>query len=364
MRITDFLFSAADANGGTPQASVRGLSFDGNGEMSAPTSTTGADARSVQPDVTLLNGRLQTADGQPVGYNAQGSVETVPLYFRLPGQTALTREAGTLTYDPLGMLSRVERGVGADKVTVDYIRDGLGRIVQRDVVGPPARCHPGSRQYFWRGNLLYEEYELAAGAYGLTRRYVWLGSDPIVVQSAVVPGGPLSDFVPLQNLTGSFCGYAKPDGTLVETVVYGAYGTPVFRTAGGAEAPGSSIGQTLLFQGAWFDEDTGLYQMGERNLHPVLARFLQRDGRLYTVSRALFAAFNGDPRGSWILPARCRRTSRSFWTSRIRCPAWPRRPRRSTPRSPTSRPGNRARKPRCQRPDWTSPNRFSITRRS
>ena len=43
----------------------------------------------------------------------------------------------------------------------------------------------------------------------------------------------------------------------------------------------SAFGNTLLFQGAWYDEATGLYQMGQRNLHPVIGRFLQRDNVVF-----------------------------------------------------------------------------------
>ena len=51
----------------------------------------------------------------------------------------------------------------------------------------------------------------------------------------------------------------------------------------------------MLFHGAFFDDATGLYQMGERTLHPLLGRFLERDAALYVESRALLTAFNGDP---------------------------------------------------------------------
>jgi RHS repeat-associated protein len=167
------------------------------------------------------------------------------------------------------------------------------------VSGAAGRCRPGTRQYFWRGQQLLEEYDWTGTAYGLTRRYLYVGDELALVQAAAVPGGTLTDYVPLVNLTGSVCGYAGLDGTLVETVLYGAYGAPVFRSHSGSvtEVTSSAIGSTLLFQSAWYDEETGLYQFGQRTLHPYLARFLQRDPEPFVRSRALFTAFDGDPAG-------------------------------------------------------------------
>ncbi|HYG34371.1 MAG TPA: RHS repeat-associated core domain-containing protein, partial [Clostridia bacterium] len=81
--------------------------------------------------------------------------------------------------------------------------------------------------------------------------------------------------------------------------LYGSYGAPVFRSheASVTETTSSDIGNTLLFQSTWYDEETGLYQFGQRTLHPFLARFLQRDPEPFVRSRALFTAFNGDPVG-------------------------------------------------------------------
>jgi RHS repeat-associated protein len=299
-RIVNFYFSALNpTNGVGAQAALEGISFDSNGELLAPTNRLGTDARSFLPEVRVSNWRMSEADGLSVGYNARGSLATVPLYFRLPGATALTREVGHLTYNDGGLLQQVERGSGADRVTVTYQYDGMGRVVERQVAGPPGRCRPGIRQYFWRGQQLLEEYEWNGATNGLTRRYLYVGDELALVQSATTPGGGLSDYVPLLNLNGSVCGYARPDGTLVETILYGAYGAPVFRrhSGGVTETASSAIASTLLFQSAWHDEETGLYHFGQRTLHPYLARFLQRDPEPFVRSRALFTAFNGDPAG-------------------------------------------------------------------
>ena len=293
MRVTGFRLSAADAQGTAPLAEVTGFDFDGNGEITPPTTAAG-DARGQFPGfVPAADGyRLESLDGVTVLYDAAGRVEATPLWVRLPNQSALTRVVGTLTYDGFGLLARVERDDGC---TVVYRRDGWGRIVERTVTGPEARCRNARRAYVWRAQQLIEEYEEVDAALVPIRRYVYLGDRLVRVEAAPAPGAALAEFVPLVNLLGSVGGYLAPDGTLVEAITYGPYGLPVVRGAAGAELSGSAIGDTLLFQSAWFDPATGLYQMGERNLHPLAGRFLQRDGAIYVSSRALATAFNGDP---------------------------------------------------------------------
>jgi RHS repeat-associated protein len=148
---------------------------------------------------------------------------------------------------------------------------------------------------------LIEEYDEQGGAFWLVRRYVYVGAELVRVESARGPGAPLVAFTPLVTLTGSVGGYLAGDGSVTELILYGAYGTPVFKVPNGAggfvDSAGTAVAGTLLFQGQWYDEETGLYQLGERNLHPQLGCFLQRDSQLYTMSRALYAAFNGDPAG-------------------------------------------------------------------
>jgi hypothetical protein len=186
MRITSFFLSATNAETGDgAECSVQGLSLDPlNGEMSSPAHSTGTDPRSVQADVQLLeNGRMQSAEGFPIHYTGFGAVDQAPLWVRLPGQTNLTAESGILHYDGLGMLQKVERGSGDDKVTVTYTRDALGRIVKREVSGPLNRCRPSTRQYVWRGDFLIEEYDKAGPDFGLLRRYFYVDSDLALIQT-------------------------------------------------------------------------------------------------------------------------------------------------------------------------------------
>ncbi|MEO6035059.1 MAG: RHS repeat-associated core domain-containing protein [Verrucomicrobiota bacterium] len=291
MRIRDFYFSATNSSGAGAVASVTGLGFSAFGEIQSPTARSGLDPRSIQADITEINGRMTAVEGQPVGYNDQGAITNVPVWVYLPGQSALTRVQAVLEYDGLGMVRAVHR---ADGVEVAYTRDGLGNVVRKIVTGPGARVRAGTNDYFWAGGRLLEDRERKGGV-SKFRRYVYLGRYVSLVQLGNSESGPLQDFVPLLALNGSIGGYATPTGALTETILYGAYGTPVFN--GGDGGPGSSIASTLLFHGAFYDDATGLYQLGQRNLHPQVGRFLQRDNALFADSLAMFTAFNGDPAG-------------------------------------------------------------------
>jgi RHS repeat-associated protein len=293
MRIRDFRLGAGDASGAGAQASLLGFSFDADGELQPPASTSGSDPRAFFASFTTAGPRLASVDGAAVGYDADGSVTSVPLWVRLPGSTALTRVLATLSYDGFGLLRAVARD---DGVAVEYGRDGMGRIAERRVTGPADRCRPGTWRYAWMRDRLLEEYDASGASPVLQRRYVYLGDDLVLAQVASA-GGVFTSYVPLVAANGSVRGWSLTDGTQVERIDYGPYGLPVFRSPAGVERSASAVADTLLFHAAFHDPETGLYQMGERDLHPLLGRFLQRDSEPYLVSRALFTAFDGDPAG-------------------------------------------------------------------
>ena len=286
LRLKDIGFSSTSNTVATGVAKLTGMSYT-NGELRAPAQgSLSGDLRGYFPNLTFTGQRVASADGFPVQYNKRGSVTNAPLYVRLPGQFTPSIIPARLEYDGFGMLKRVVRSDGA---TITYVRDGLSRIVERDVAGSPAVCEPGRWRYVWKGRQLIEEYVDAAG-FKLLRRYGYLGGTLVSVEKAAVPGGALTRFAPLLNIVDSVGGYLNADGSLAEYIRFTAWGYPSF-----PEGRSSAVGSTLLFHGAFFDVETGLYQMGQRNLHPLLARFLQRDSALFKESLAFYSGFNGDP---------------------------------------------------------------------
>ena len=305
MRVRDYRFGASDKEGSGPAAAVTGITFQHGEILSATASSTAnpatGDIRGFFPDRSFQNQRLETLDGVTLAYDSAGSATSFPVWVRLPGATGLTRVIATAAYDGLGNLETIDRG---DGVGIRYERDGTGRIVRRTVEGPAARCVPSDTCYLWKGNLPIEEYEntgsFAAPNWQLARRYLYLAGDLILVQVAPTPGGTLEDYVPIVGRNGSVGGYLRTDGTLVETIDYGAFGYPRFTDQTAAPSvlrSRSVVSNTVLFQGGWFDDASGLYQFGSRNLHPLAGTFLQRDDAPFALSLALYTAFNGDPVG-------------------------------------------------------------------
>ena len=300
MRIETYQFGAEDKDGTNAKADLRDFRFV-HGELETPITMsnadlTGTDPRGFFPALTRIDKRLDTAAGVPIRYNDDGAMSSFPIWVMLPGATRLTQVLVTgADYDGPGLLRRVER---ADGVVVSYVRDGLGRILEREVSGATSRCRPGKTRYLWQAQRLLEEYQAdALGDFGLVRRYCYVGKDLVMVQIAASPAAPLVNYLPLVTLNGSIGGYLTEAGVLQETINYGAYGLPVISNTDLQVQVGSLIGPTLLFQGAWYDEASGLYQMGQRNLSPVLGQFLQRDEDLFVESLGWFNAFNGDPAG-------------------------------------------------------------------
>ena len=302
MRIVDFRFglptTVAPGVTPAPQAFVNGFSF-AKGELLGPASTSSpgiaiGDARGFFPALQRVNGsnRLASIDGVAVSYNDRGSMQSFPVWVHLPGNAGMARVLATATWDAAGNLVRIERD---DGVTVEYTRDGNGRIAVREVAGPSNRCAPSSTRYFWAGERLLEERAVAAGL-PLLRRYHYLAGKLTLMEAANSAGDGMDAFIPLVSLNGSVGGFLDMAGTLRHVIRYGAYGLPVL-PGGDAGLGASAVDSPLLFHGAFYDKATGLSEMGERHLHPLTGGFLERDSELGKESLAWFTAFNGDPAG-------------------------------------------------------------------
>ena len=299
MRVTGFAFGGENEDGDNPAAGVSGFGFV-NGELQAPSTSTNTDPssgdiRGFHPSITYVDSRPGSIGGTAISYDGFGSMTAFPLWVRLPGQVGLAKVEATASYDGFANLRQVDR---ADGVVVKFTRDGLGRIIRREVSGPAERVTASDTGYIWAGDRLLEEYADAGSGFQLVRRYVYLTGTLLAMHQADTPGGALTTYVPVVNRAGSVSGYLNLSGDLLERIDYSAYGVPVFRPGNDASAlHRSAIGNTLLFQGGFYDDATGLYQFGKRTLHPMVGMFLQRDNELFTQHLALFTAFNGDPAG-------------------------------------------------------------------
>jgi len=283
----------------TPQAFLREMSFV-HGELlnpqsfSTPNVNTG-DVRGFFPLLTRVQGsnRLATIDGEAVTYNDRGSMETFPSWIQLPGSAVWERVGLTAEWDALGNLVRIERD---DGVSISYVRDGKGRLVEREVEGPAGRCIPSHIRYFWGGGKLLEERDASQVSLPLVRRYHYLGDTPVLMEVSV-GAGPMAELVPLVGLTGSIGGYLALDGALIHTIHYGLYGLPSAILNDDSGVVSVAHQSPIRFHGAFFDDASGLYEMGDRHLHPLTGGFLETDPEWFAESLAWFSAFNGDPAG-------------------------------------------------------------------
>ncbi len=211
MRITGLAFGAANKNGDNPTASVSGITFT-NGELVAPTAASNADPasgdiRRFHPAIVYTGALPSSIGGATIAYDAFGSMTSFPLWVRLPGQSGLAMVEASASYDGFGNAKQIDR---ADGVTVKYTRDGLGRIIRREVSGPAERVSPSDTAYVWADGRLLEEYANAGSGFGLVRRYVYLTGSLLAMHQADSPGGALTTYIPVLNRAGSVCGYLAP----------------------------------------------------------------------------------------------------------------------------------------------------------
>ncbi len=286
MRIKGVLFSATGLQSTGSAESLTGISYDANGEIDwSQVASTGGGPRGIKPaagDTLVNNDQGSAADG-PIWVNINGMPQKFHAHFM---------------YDAFGYLEQVQRiEAGNVTVAVVYRRDGNGRIVAKTVTGPATKCLPGEWRYAWKGDHLIEEYQVVTGQSTpqLLTRYIYLNDTLAVVQRNITGVG-LKNFIPLCGLNGSIEGFLDDAGAIAEFTRFGLYGMPEhIGLVSGVSTARSNIAGLLQFQGAFFDEETGLYFMGTRTLHPVFGRFLERDTTFYTDSRAFYTAFNGDP---------------------------------------------------------------------
>jgi RHS repeat-associated protein len=167
-----------------------------------------------------------------------------------------------------------------------YRYDTLGRRVEKEINGEV-------RRYIYDGIHLLAEYD---GAGRLRARYVYgSGVDNVL---AMWRDGHWYYFV--TDHLGSVRALLSPDGRVVESYRYTAYGLP--QRSGSAESPAgatpSSAFSTLHpfgFAGREYDTESGLYFMRSRYYDPQAGRFIQRDKIGLAGDLNLYAYAEGDP---------------------------------------------------------------------
>ena len=155
----------------------------------------------------------------------------------------------------------VEYSDAAGRTTYTY--DALGR--RRSAAGPG-----GTLAFYYDGWEVVEERD---------------GADAVVAINVHGPDG-LVERTPTASSIGCYIlpddqGNVRvvtdPAGTPLERYEYDDYGAPTFLSPTGAVLPGSAIGNPWLYNGQYYDAESGYYYYRARHLDPLTGRFLGRD---------------------------------------------------------------------------------------
>ncbi|MBI4819019.1 MAG: hypothetical protein HY791_22295 [Deltaproteobacteria bacterium] len=242
-------------------------SFDEHGQLTASTSTLGAetfayDAMGNPDGATLAPGnQVLELDGVSVTYDARGRVvqKVSPDGLRTEQLTWSVRN------QLLGYL-RYEGGSSTPSVSVEYGYDGWGRRISK-------RVGADTHRYLWAGHRLLAIFKNAS-----TVPVFAFVFDPSDGQLAIARTGPTTAyyFVLTDEAGTPFALALRRSATLGEPA-----GARRYSAFGRILSDDFAVPLPIGFQGALFDEESGLHVMGRRLYDPELRRFLTPDPRLY-----------------------------------------------------------------------------------
>ena len=168
----------------------------------------------------------------------------------------LNDDKHTYAYDFNNKLVSVDETVGT------YKYDALGRRIAKN-----------NTLFYYVGDFIAEEFEeglyIASYIYGNEIDDVL----QIVKQSSV--------YYCHKNHLGSIICLSDNDGSIIERVEYDTYGNPTFFDRNGIIIEQSSIGNSLLYTGRYYDYEMNGYYYRARSMNPITGRFLQKDPLVY-----------------------------------------------------------------------------------
>ena len=215
----------------------------------------------------------------------------------LPDRANPTTTADRFTYDHRNRLIKVEHTTTYDQQTptwntvVQYFYDGLNRRVKKDL-------NSGTDViYLYDGWRCIEEREDDGGTWEARRQYVYGGiyiDEPLIFDKDTDGDGDCTDaggssrYFYCQQVNFNVVALADSSGNVADKIKYDPYGQYSLILDG-------STGNTLFFQGQRWDNDTELYYFRNRDLSPVLGRFIQRDPMGYLDGMSLYECLESSP---------------------------------------------------------------------
>jgi RHS repeat-associated protein len=144
------------------------------------------------------------------------------------------------------------------------------------------------RRFIYDGSRLLEERDYYNAIVG---SYVY-GPDGQVITRRGATG---QDVFYHANSLGSTTALTGPTGTILERYKYDAYGRPTILDPSNNSIIASTVGNPLMFAGAYWDGESGNYYMWHREYDTYLGRFLQRDPMGESESLNLYAYVRNNP---------------------------------------------------------------------
>jgi RHS repeat-associated protein len=168
-----------------------------------------------------------TIDGFARPRDEIGNVLRARLSVRLPGASRPALVGASLTYNDLGQLVLVSRDDGV-QVRNEY--NAIGLRIRRTVTGDAARCDPADVAFLYDGANLVEERDVTSGNALLARYYYGDEGDELIAGDLRPnAAAPLARYYFLTDANHSPLAVADAGGTVVERVIYDAWGEPTLQ---------------------------------------------------------------------------------------------------------------------------------------
>ena len=225
------------------RASVTGDAHPGSYTMS-PTTPEPADAQVNQYTTTPVGGFIYDKSGNRIAETS--------------GATTLR----TFSYDYANRLVAINSGSAGTPIAV-YGYDALGR---RTWKATPSGATYNTTRYVYDGDGVIEERDgngVVVHAYTETsgsdiRGTPFLPANRIVTKKDDSPVGCLRYWTHT-DANGSTVALTLDNGTVAERYAYADYGEPAFFDGSGNITTGSAAGNPYLFEGMWYDSESGFY---------------------------------------------------------------------------------------------------------
>ena len=216
-----------------------------------------------------MNNRYTFTPCEELGFDAAG---------RLIATIAQTSEGQTrdLFYDTKGRLAAVNWfDASSQEFRTEHEYDAYNRRVRTQVTRVSDQVVVKDERYAYDGSNLFERQNLLDANDRMT--YIYGPNEQLLAHQESLNGRTVYYFRNDVESTTLVISKNADGSQSQERIEYEDYGYPYFIQDDGSVTRTSSLRVEHLFQGLWWDESTGLYDVRTRYLDPVQGRFVKLD---------------------------------------------------------------------------------------